>query len=345
VDSWKIDGHKGAVHAAGLGGTITGRGADLLVIDDYLKNREDAESEVIRNKTWHSLESDLLTRLAPTHAVVIVANRWHKDDIVGRIMDKNDPHHKNYDPDFPKFEIVTFPAEDPETGKFLFPERFSDEYYRGIRAFLGVYAWNAQGLQAPVPRKGALFNMNGVVVHDSIEDFPDIPYVRFWDLASTEKERLKDDPDATASALLGRVLLKGGGNALWIKDASEFYEEAPKRNRRIVATVEYDGPEVRVGIESVAGYKDAYTTLKNVLKGVRRVYKVTASKDKVVRATPLEAVFDACEVHILRAPGTNSSWPNVQRSLVETMTILWMRSLAPMEWYARAMRVDLTEEK
>jgi len=57
-------------------------------LDDYLKNREEAESETMRDKVWHSFQSDLMTRLAPVHAVFIVATRWHEDDLGGRLLRK-----------------------------------------------------------------------------------------------------------------------------------------------------------------------------------------------------------------------------------------------------------------
>ena len=75
VDSWSIADHKGGLTASGLGGSITGRGAHLLVIDDYLKNRQDAESQLIRERQWDSFRNDLLTRLAPVHIIIIIATR------------------------------------------------------------------------------------------------------------------------------------------------------------------------------------------------------------------------------------------------------------------------------
>ena len=118
VGAWTIHGHRGGMYAMGLGGTITGKGAHVLVIDDYCKNREEAESEPIRAKIWDSFRSDLMTRLAPAHAVIIVATRWHEDDLAARIFTEMER-----DANFPRFQRINFPAQAAD-GSFLFPERF-----------------------------------------------------------------------------------------------------------------------------------------------------------------------------------------------------------------------------
>lgn len=301
LNSWKLN-QGGAVHASGIGGTITGLGADVMAIDDYYKNREEAESEVIRAKVQEAFESDMMTRLAPVHGVAIVANRWHDSDLVQWILNKNNPAHQEFDPDFPVFEVVRFPAWDESDG-WLFEERFSDQYYRSIKSLVSQYAWNAQYQQDPVPRQGNLFRVDKINVVEKVDDFPDVTYCRFWDLASTVKERAKDDPDYTCGALVGieRTGERGMVNKVWIKDMIFVQKEAPERDRIIQETAYADGAEVRIGVESVAGYKDTWATLRSVLSGIRSVYKIPVSGDKLVNAQPLEAPMEKGNVHILRA--------------------------------------------
>jgi len=294
TDRWYIADHKGAMYAAGLGGTITGRGAHLMVIDDYLKNREDAESKLMRDKGWDSFESDLMTRLAPVHAVMIVANRWHDDDLVGRIKKKNTPNDRSYDPDFPIFEMIEYPAW-TKKGGWLFPERFSDQWYRSTRAMMGAYAWQAQGLQNPTPRVGAIFDSSRVEIVDEMPE--DLPWIRGWDLASSEKERMKEDPDFSVGAKVA-----WNGASLYVDDIIRGQWEAPERNRKIVQTAKRDGRDIVVKVEVVAGYKDAYTTLKGILKGKSIVRQVTVSRDLVSRASCLEPSFDAGKIFIKRGP-------------------------------------------
>ena len=76
----------GVYVAAGVGGPITGRGAHLLLIDDPVKSREEAESETMRNRAWDWYQNDAYTRLMPGGRVVVVSTRWHEDDLVGRLL-------------------------------------------------------------------------------------------------------------------------------------------------------------------------------------------------------------------------------------------------------------------
>ena len=280
----------GNYYAVGVGGGLTGHGADLAIIDDPHKDREEAESSVIRAKTHDWYRSVLYTRLSPNGAIVMPTTRWHPDDLAGWILAQGDE----------EWDVLELPAIDDD-GKAMWPERFPLERLEQIRATIGQREFAALYQQQPVVRGGNIFQVSGVQWEGSLDDFPDCKYVRFWDMASTTKERAKDDPDYTAGPLYGETRTKDGLLEIWIKDCVRMQEEAPERDRRIIATTEKDGAAVQVGIESVAGYKDAYTYLRDRLMGIRSVVKVTVSKDMVVRAAPLEPVFEAGNVHILRS--------------------------------------------
>ena len=305
VDRWRLSGHAGCMYAVGIGGTVTGRGAHVLIADDYCKNREDADSLTMRDKVWFSFQSDMMTRLAPNHAVIIVANRWHSDDLIGRIQRRNDPASKDYDPDFPKFEVLNFPAWDSKRG-WLFPERYTETWYKSLRAFMGSYSWSAQGLQEPKPRKGNMLRVDLVNWIDR-KDLPlNLRPRRGWDLASSEKELVKDDPDWTSGTLA--AFQKSTGR-LYILDERAVQSTALMRNTLIRETAHADGREIKVRIESVAGYKDAYETIRDVLRGIVKVEKVTVSRDLVARATALEPLFEAGKVYAVRGDW-NEQWKN-----------------------------------
>lgn len=289
VDAWRTK-QGGGLYAVGLGGTITGRGAHCLVIDDYLKGREEAESELIRERVWDSFRNDLWTRLAPVHSVVIVATRWHLDDLVGRIL-----REAKDNPDFPSFSVLRFPAWDESDG-WLFPERFSAEYYKAQRAAVGSYAWEALYQGDPQPRGGNLFAVDDIQI---VNEFPHngALWCRGWDLASTSKERYKDDPDYTVGVKLARV-----NGSLWIDDVCRGQWDALEREKRILDVADRDGGATRVGIESVAGYKDAAVRLKQLLRGKAVVAEERPDKDKVARACVLEPLFESGNVVLRRAP-------------------------------------------
>ncbi len=115
VEAWGLDGHAGGYIAAGVGGGITGKGAHVLVIDDPIKNAEEADSATNRETLWDWYTSTAYTRLAPGGGILVIQTCWHDDDLAGRlqqVMQAADPD----DPDVDRFEIVKYPAvaEDDE---------------------------------------------------------------------------------------------------------------------------------------------------------------------------------------------------------------------------------------
>lgn len=294
---WGVQGSTGEVVATGLRGAVTGRGGHVIVVDDFFKNREEAESETIRARVWNGLSNDILTRRAPVCIVIICATPWHVDDPFGRIQ-----REMADNPDFPRFEFMTFPAQSEDyPGGYLFPERFPQSWYDGQRATLGKYA--AAGLLDcdPQPRSGNIFQTENVRFYNSTADWPKgLRFRRGWDLASTEKQRTSDDPDYTAGVLAACSFDEANALHLWIKDAVSCRQEAPARDRLILDTHERDGTAIEIRVEGVAGYKDAYTTLKNRLRGKAVVRRVGAVTDKVAKLGFLEAPFEAGNVHILK---------------------------------------------
>lgn len=303
ANKWAILGSAGEVTATGLGGTLTGHGGHLMVLDDYCKQREEAESEAYRSKMWDNFTNDFMTRRAPVSIVVICATPWHVDDIAGRLQKEIEEN-----PRFPKFERMHFGARQSETlkepyhGEYLFSERFPDEWYESQYATLGRYS--SAGLLdcLPFARGGKIFNPKHVVVHNNESEFPDAQYVRAWDLASTQKEREKDDPDWTAGSKVAVTMEPGSVVPhVWVKDCRACQEEAPKRDQLIIRTVTADG-SIPVLIESVAGYKDTYTNMRQTLMGIAKIHKVSVSRDKFVRFSALEPVVESGHFHVLNAP-------------------------------------------
>ena len=156
-------GMQGGVLAfVGRGGTTTGRGADLIIIDDPLKDRAEADSPAIRERLWSWFTQVIGTRLMDdTGAIVVIQTRWHRDDIVGRLTDE---HNEQYDPDEAKrWKIIDIPAlagaEDVlgrREGEALWPSRFNEAYLEGMnrqdpRGFSALY----QG--RPTPPGGMFF--------------------------------------------------------------------------------------------------------------------------------------------------------------------------------------------
>jgi predicted phage terminase large subunit-like protein len=301
LEIWGTAGNIGKLRAAGIRAGITGGGCHFGILDDYCKNREDAESLIIREKSWKEFSDSFFTRRAPVSIFIVMATLWHVDDIVGRILKKMDE-----DKAFPRFEVIKFPAKDVkyETG-YLFPERFSQQYYEEEFAVLGSYSSAALMQCNPQVKGGNILKVDKIRI---IEKMPDrMKLVRAWDLASSEKERTGEDPDYTVGILMSRVdrktMIPGMYlTTIFIHDIIRGRWEAPKRDEIIRQAAWADGPEVKIAIEAVAGYKDAYTSLKHALKGIRMVTKITTVPDLIVRTSPLEAIFEAGNVRLKKAP-------------------------------------------
>jgi len=266
---------------------------NCLIIDDYLKGRASAESKTIRDRTMSGLEDDFLTRLAPVHAVIILATRWNEDDPDGRLKKLEER-----DPNFPKFKRLIFPALGDERtdyeGEWLFPERFNEAWYL-LQKSKGRYSWESLFQQKPTASKG-----NQIRVHDyqiiEPDEIPPIRYYRGWDPASTDAERNSNDPDYTVGIKAG---IDDDG-WLIISDCVSGQWDAPERDTIIESTMKRDGPAVRQQFEGVGAYIDTVRRLQKSLAGKCIIEEVRPKGDKTVRAAILEAFFESGKVKFVR---------------------------------------------
>lgn len=154
ANDWEIEGGDGGMLTAGIGGPITGRGADLFIVDDPVKNAQDAASEAIRERNWDWWRSTARTRFEPDAVAVIIMTRWHDDDLVGRILAEDED----------EWDVLSLPAlaeaGDPlgrEIGQPLWPRRFPVPALEQLKASLGSYYWSALYQQRPTPEEGGIF--------------------------------------------------------------------------------------------------------------------------------------------------------------------------------------------
>ncbi len=188
AEAWLTTDGGGFV-AAGVGGGITGKGAHILVIDDPVKNREDAESQNNRDANWDWYTSTAYTRLAPGGGVLVILTRWHDDDLAGRLL-------KSGLQGGDEWEVVRYPAiaeEDEEfrkAGEALHPERYSVEALRRIEKAVGPRDWSALYQQNPVADDGQYFTRSMVNYYDP-EDIDEdaMRYYCAWDLAIGKNDR------------------------------------------------------------------------------------------------------------------------------------------------------------
>lgn len=135
--------------AAGVGTAITGRGADILLIDDPFKDRQEADSETRRKAVWDWYTSTAYTRLMPGGAIVVIQTRWHDDDLAGRLLAQQAEGGDQW-------EVLSLPAIDGE-GEALWPARYPLDVLEQIRGVLPARDWNALYQQNPIPDDGDYF--------------------------------------------------------------------------------------------------------------------------------------------------------------------------------------------
>lgn len=160
ADRWNTTAGGGMV-TAGVGGAITGRGADLLIVDDPIKNREQADSRVYRDRLWEWWKGTAYTRLEPAGGAIVMNTRWHEDDLAGRILaDEEDPYDwtvinlpaiAEVDETFPGYEYSR-----PE-GAALWPERWPLSVVEPRMRAVGRREAAAQYQGRPAPEGGSIF--------------------------------------------------------------------------------------------------------------------------------------------------------------------------------------------
>ena len=144
---WMIN-KKGTYVSVGVGGSTTGKGANIFLIDDPIKNAEEAESETYREKTWEWFKTVAWTRLEPNGVMIIILTRWHLDDLAGRIL-SNDEFKKIC-------KVISYPAISEaqekyrELGEALWPDRYSLKDLKQSKLLLGSKNFSALYQQHPI---------------------------------------------------------------------------------------------------------------------------------------------------------------------------------------------------
>ncbi|WP_017430797.1 phage terminase large subunit [Vreelandella jeotgali] len=190
VEVWSTN-HEGGYVAAGVGGPITGRGCSVLIIDDPLKNRADAESETTREGIWDWYRSTAYTRLAPGGGVICMMTRWHDADLGGKLLEQM------ADGEGDQWRVVSYPAiaEHDELfrkqGEALHPERFPITALEQIKRTIGPRDWSALYQQNPVADDGDYFKKEDFswFMQHELPPLEEMNFYTAWDLAIGQTEQ------------------------------------------------------------------------------------------------------------------------------------------------------------
>lgn len=307
VDEWETrDG--GGVRAVGVGAGITGFGGGLIMIDDPVKNRAEAESRVRRDNAWDWFSDDIYTRLEPKASVILIQTRWHEDDLAGRLL-------KRMAGGGDQWEVVSLPAladtgtmggppvpDEPSglqvdpldraPGEALWPERFDAEYLNNVRRQMGSYSFAALYQQRPVPIDGAIFKRDWF--RRIAERAPEgLRWVRGYDLAVSTKTTA----DYTASF---RCAFDDEGN-LYIADGFRRRIEYPDQRRYVLERMRIE-KNTSHGIEKALHGQALVQDLRRDSRGLgSAIHAIGVDADKVTRALTWSGLAEAGKVILIQA--------------------------------------------
>ena len=304
---------------AGFQGGVAGKGSALLIIDDYLRNRKDAESQIVRNGIFEEFESGMLTRLEEVYIFIILATRWHPDDLTGRIIEEDSIK-------IDRHIILPALSEEYESGT-LFPERFPLEKVLLKKKQISSYAFNSLYQQEPTLRGGNIFKYENIIEVDKEPDiFKNANLVRCWDIASSDPSK----NDWTVG-IKGKYIVVNKLEYIYIDSIDRFQKTSVYRDRIIKDRAESE--KIRVGIECYGPYKDTFNNIKHVIKGVCTLKPLTPPGSKEVKAEPLEPIIEFnrfyinaknCKRHLDELKKEIKEFPSSKHDdIVDAIALIW----------------------
>jgi predicted phage terminase large subunit-like protein len=313
-----INKHTGGIDFVGVSGAITGKGADLYIIDDPIKNDAEAHSAHQRDKLWDWFNSTAYTRLEPNGIMIVVMTRWHEDDLCGRIKENNQvislkdylANNETLSDDL--WVIASFPAlaiENDELGRSegqaLWSGKYPQKTIRSIEKNIGSYRFAGLYQQSPLPAKGNIFKRMYFRYFIENDEFfilkafnndketkrviPKSDCINFavCDLAVTKKET----SDYTV-ILIYSVTPK---NDILIRDIIRDRYEGANHKELILSVHEKWKPSI-IGIESV----QYQTALTQIMQNTGLAIKaLKPDKEKVMRSLPMQVRLEGGKVYFL----------------------------------------------
>lgn len=276
-------------YAAGMNGSVTGKGAHLLLIEDP-HNAKDRNNITRLNKVLETYKGVLRSRLEPKAAIIIIQQRLHVNDLSGTMISEMEQGGV-------KWTVLNMPAIDA-SGKLLWPERWPLEALTEIKDSIAPADWEAQYLQKPRKEEGDVFKAEWFA-GKYVDEAPEkeiVQRVRFWDPAATVPKPGKD-PDYTVGLLLGKTR----DNRYYIMDVRRFRKSPHQNELEVKATAERDGRRCQIVREEEGG-SSGVTVNEHYKRNVLQMYDFTGKKpssNKVERAKPVAGQCENGNVFIV----------------------------------------------
>lgn len=289
-----INNRRGGYIGAGINGPITGEGADLLLIDDPIKNRKEAESVVYRNDCWDWYSSTAYTRLEGNGKVILVLTRWNEDDLAGRLLEK-----AKSDPAADQWTKVILPAvsegekpdyDDRDIGEPLWADKYDADDLDRIMHSMTEYDWLALYQGRPTSPKGNLFKRKWM--NEKYLKLPD--YSEFdaaclsWDFAFKDL--------ASSSFVVGQAWAKKGANIFLLDEIREQMDFATSVEAFISFSAKYPWISAKL-VEDKANGPAIMSLLKDKITGI---IPVEPQGGKEARANFSTVLFMAGNIKIPR---------------------------------------------
>ena len=310
VTNWGIYGCGGGMVSAGVGGSITGEGADLLIIDDPVKNRQEAESGTYRENLWSEWQDTLMSRLHPGGRVVVIMTRWHEDDLAGRIIAQDTQH---------LWHVVNLAAVAEEgyldilgrkPGEALWPEHgFDEEWAYNTKLAQGTRTWESLYQGRPRPQAGGLFKPSMFRKFNIAGDSYRLLTPEGEKIYARVQCKIFQTCDVAGSRkssadyfVLGTFALAPGGELL-VLDILRERLEGPDQPALIRRKFHEYNPVI-IGIESA---NMGLTLYQQTVRDGLPILKLKPDADKYTRAIPAAARYEAGNVyHLANAPWLNN---------------------------------------
>ena len=269
----------GEYYAAGVGSAITGRGADLLIIDDP-HSEQDALNPLSMERAYEWYTSGPRQRLQPGGSIVLVMTRWNTKDLTGKLIQQSSQAKAD------QWEVVEFPAIMP-SGEPVWPEFWKLEELEGVKASLTVQKWNAQWMQNPTSEEGALIKREWW--RNWTKEIPPLQHViQSYDTAFMKKETA----DYSAITTWGVFYpSEDQGPQLILLDALKGRYEFPELRRIALEQYGYWNPETVIVESKASGLPLTYELRKMGIP----VINFTPSKgnDKHTRVNSVAPLFES----------------------------------------------------
>ena len=278
---WETN-HGGEYFAAGVGGSITGRGADLLIIDDP-HTEQDSLSDSAMERAYEWYNSGPRQRLQPGGSILLVMTRWAQDDLTGRLLKSQSEAKAD------KWKLIEFPAI-LESGNPVWPEYWSLEELEAVKASIVPRNWNAQYMQDPVAEEGAILKREWWQPWKG--KVPALKHViQSYDTAFSKKE----SADYSAITTWGIFEPTPGENCLILLDAEKGRWDFPELKAVAFEAYKYWEPE-SVIVEAKASGQSLIQELRRAGIPVMD-FIPTRGKDKHSRVNACAPVFESANVY------------------------------------------------